>query len=345
MVGESDGRTWHADDDQRGTRSDPRMQAPRVLGRLTVISALLTILMNCGGSPTAPQFTLPEIDLVGAGDIAACTVWSEKTALLLDAIPGTVITMGDNAYEDGTLDEYHRCYQPTWGRHRARTRPTPGNHDYHLPGAPGYFTYFGDSAGTPGEGYYSFDLEGWHVVAYNSVVDIGESSTQIEWLKSDLQAAASECVLAYGYHPRFSSGWHGDEEKMSAAWAVFQDFGVDVVLSGHDHDYERFAPLDKSGEVSPDRGIRQFVVGTGGAGIREIERPTAGSEARLAGILRLPRSDRDRPGAWEVRVGVHHCGGGWRIVDLIPATEPRSAASAGKCHSRGMPNGHPVVLY
>ncbi|NNG17541.1 MAG: alkaline phosphatase, partial [Gemmatimonadales bacterium] len=154
---------------------------------------------------TGPNADTPAI-LVGAGDIAVCgDPADEATALLLDGIPGTIFTTGDNAYEDGTAQEFADCYEPTWGRHRSRTRPSPGNHDYHTPGASGYFDYFGTSAGDPAQGYYSYDLGAWHVVAINSNIDVSANSPQLQWLTADLAANPSACTAAYWHHPRFSS--------------------------------------------------------------------------------------------------------------------------------------------
>ena len=262
----------------------PRMQSTppkRSRPRAAWLACLGCVVLGCEATPTGPLSSLRDVDLVGAGDIADCGVGSARTAKLLGRLPGLVITMGDHAYPDGTTDNFRNCYHATWGKHKARTRPTPGNHDYRVPGARGYFGYFGSSAAPP-LGYYSFDLDGWHVVAYNSVTDISEDSPQLEWLREDLRASKSKCILAYGYHPRFSSGWHGDEERMAAMWSVFQEFGVDVVLSGHDHHYERFAPLDTDGSVDWSVGIRQFVVGTGGVPLRAVDELREGSEFHLA---------------------------------------------------------------
>jgi hypothetical protein len=229
--------------------------------------------------------------LVGAGDIADCaSVGDEATAALLDGIEGTVFTTGDNAYEDGTPEQYRDCYGPSWGRHRARTRPTPGNHEYHTPGAAGYFGYFGAAAGKPGEGWYSYDLGGWHVVALNSEVPAGPGSPQEQWLRADLAANPARCTLAYWHRPRFSSSQHGNDPRTDALWRALYDAGADVVLVGHDHVYERFAPQTPVAAADPARGIRQFVIGTGGRGLYGFRAPAANSEVRYNqthGILRL----------------------------------------------------------
>ena len=195
--------------------------------------------------------------LVGAGDIANCnTVTDEATAKLLDRIPGTVITLGDNAYSDGTTANFDQCYAATWGRHKARTRPAPGNHDYHVAGAAGYFAYFGANAGPAGRGYYAYDLVGWRVYSLDSEMP---SAAQVNWLRADLAANPRGCIAAYWHHPRFSTpypnGSHGPNPNTEPLWDALADSGADLVLVGHSHHYERFAPI---------RGITQVVVGTGG---------------------------------------------------------------------------------
>ena len=232
----------------------------------------------------------PEV-FVGAGDIAQCTTGGqhEETARLLDSIPGTVFALGDNAYQSGTLQEYNECYGRFWGRHRSRTRPVPGNHEYETPGAAGYFDYFGGNAGPRGLGYYSFDLGSWHVVALNSNIPVGTTSAQGSWLRADLAANPSRCTLAYWHHPMYSSGRHGNYERMGDLWRILSDAGAELVLSGHDHTYERFAPQDAGGFADDAHGIRQFVVGTGGASLYPFSMIRPNSEARLSalGVLKL----------------------------------------------------------
>jgi len=231
--------------------------------------------------------------LVGAGDIATCSsTGDEQTAALLDAISGTVFTAGDNVYPDGTSSDFTNCYTPTWGRHKARTRPTPGIHDYNTSGASGYFNYFGSAAGTAGKGYYSYDFGAWHVVALNSQIDISATSTQLQWLKNDLAAASGRCMVAYFYLPRFSSGTtHGGTTAVQAAWQVLYDAHAELVLNGHEHNYERFAPQTPTGAADPQLGIREFVVGTGGSESGyPFGTPVANSEVRnntTFGVLQL----------------------------------------------------------
>ena len=229
--------------------------------------------------------------LVGAGDIATCpNTGDEDTAALLEDIEGTVFTTGDNAYPDGTDADFENCYEPSWGRHKPRTYPSPGNHEYHTPGASSYFDYFGVAAGDPGEGYYSYNQGAWYVVVLNSNIAVEPGSAQHEWLRADLASNTATCTLAYWHHPLFSSGHHGNQTKMKPIWEALYAADVDVVVNGHDHDYERFALQDPSGEADPARGIREFVVGTGGGGLRPFETNQLNSEVRRAdthGILKL----------------------------------------------------------
>jgi hypothetical protein len=222
--------------------------------------------------------------VVGAGDIASCDGTSEATARLLDSIGGTVLTLGDHAYPRGAQAEFRACYDPTWGRHKARTRPTPGNHEYEVPGAAAYFEYFGANAGPAGRGYYSFDVGTWHVVSLNSNADIAAQET---WLQNDLEASRRRCTLAYWHHPLYSSGPHGENLAVRDLWRVLFRSNAEVVLSAHDHLYERFAPQDHHGDFDPVRGLRQFVVGTGGAQPHAPQNTMPNSEVRIAtfGVL------------------------------------------------------------
>jgi hypothetical protein len=242
------------------------------------------------------------IVLVGAGDIASCaSPGDEATAELLDSIPGVVFTAGDNAYDYGTAQQFADCYEPSWGRHRERTLPAPGNHDYNTPGATGYFGYFGEAAGDPARGYYSTDLGAWHVVVLNSSVARGPNSDQIRWLRADLAASSSACTLAIFHHPRFNSGGnHGDNRSVGTFWQALYEGGADVIVNGHEHIYERFGPQTPLAEPDPARGIRQFTVGTGGRSHYHIGRIRANSEVRESdswGVLKLTLSNGGY--AWE----------------------------------------------
>jgi acid phosphatase type 7 len=230
--------------------------------------------------------------LVGAGDIADCnSLGDEQTAALLDEIDGTVFTAGDNAYENGTPLEFAHCYHPSWGRHKARTRPALGNHDYITPGAAGYFGYFGPVAHPP-FGYYSYDLGSWHVLVIDSERQIIlDDPVQQAWLRQDLAANHASCTIAYWHHPRFSSGsTHGSDARMEDIWHILYDAGADVIISAHEHNYERFAPQTPQGSADPVRGIRQFVVGTGGRSLYPFGAPVANSDVRYNadfGVLEL----------------------------------------------------------
>lgn len=229
--------------------------------------------------------------LVGAGDIATCGMsGDEQTAALLDKIPGDVFTAGDNAYPNGTAAEYTSCYDPSWGRHKSRTHPVAGNHEYNTLGASGYFGYFGEAAGDPTKGYYSYELGPWHIIALNSNVAMNAGSPQEVWLRADLAAHPTRCVMAIWHHPRFSSGEHGDNFGTQALWQALYEAGADVVVSGHDHIYERFAPQTATGELDQARGLRQFIVGTGGASSYAITVVKPNSEVRngdTKGVIRF----------------------------------------------------------
>ena len=268
---------------------------------------LIVLGATFAGASGASRLDLPQTSpvFVGAGDVASCYDDNdEATARLLDGIEGTVFTLGDNSYDHGSPEEFASCYAPTWGRHLARTRPVPGNHDYLTPGARGYFDYLGDRAGDPARGYYSFDLGAWHVVALNTncaeVGGCGEGSAQLAWLRADLAANPARCALAYGHHPLFSSGGHDADSDVAPLWNALYEAGVDVVLAGHDHTYERFAPQDPAGAQDPDGGVRQFVVGTGGAGLYAFEEIRPNSEARDSGTHGVLAFTLDPRGyAWE----------------------------------------------
>jgi acid phosphatase type 7 len=258
--------------------------------------ALAAVLPMAGLSLGAQQTALappsePAPIVLAAGDIARCEIigGAVATSRLLDRLPGTVLTLGDNAYESGTPQEFEKCYGPTWGRHLDRTRPAPGNHDYHTRNAAGYFGYFGERAGPEGRGYYSFDLGTWHVISLNSAIALGPRSPQGKWLAQDLETHSTDCVLAYFHIPAFSSGPHGSDLDVRALWRQLADAGADVVLSGHDHHYERFAPMDAKGRPDPN-GMRQFVVGTGGGGVYLLKSVAPQSEVRdtsTYGVLQM----------------------------------------------------------
>lgn len=231
--------------------------------------------------------------LVGAGDIAGCldtgepSVTSQATAALLDGISGTVFTLGDNAYPDGTAAQYANCYGPTWGRQKTRTHPATGNHEYNISSTP-YFDYFngvGSDSGPAGkrsQGYYSYELGGWHIVVLNSEVSKVAVSRQEAWLMTDLAAHPAWCTLAYWHRPFFTSGPHPPYAPLKQLVGILYASGADVVVSGHNHQYERFAPQDPDRRPDPN-GIRAFVAGTGGAGEYGFGPPQPNSEVRGTG--------------------------------------------------------------
>jgi hypothetical protein len=244
--------------------------------------------------------------VVGAGDISSCTsTGDEATAKLLLSISGTVFTAGDNAYTEGSLAQYNSCYGPTWGAYKARTMPAVGNHEYRTQGASGYFDYFGSPAVAPGKGYYySYDKGAWHIVVLDSECNYwatgfingpSQCSSQrqadmIAWLKDDLAANPTTCTLAYFHQPRFSSGFGGNNLSTQPIWDALYTAKADVVISGHDHNYERFARQTPSGALDTSRGIREFVVGTGGASHGGFGTIKANSQVRNAttyGVLKL----------------------------------------------------------
>lgn len=251
--------------------------------------ATIATTETTAATATTRKGAVADAVLLAAGDIASCSSPAdEATAALLAARPSaTVATLGDNAYDRGTPEEFTGCYGPSWGAARARTKPTPGNHDYATPGAAGYFGFFGAAAGDPTKGYYSYDLGAWHVVALNSncwAVSCARGGAQEAWLRADLAAHPRRCTLAYWHHPRFSSGRvHGSTPAVGPLWQALYDAGVDVVLAGHEHTYERFAPLDPAGAVDPARGLRSFVVGTGGRSHYAFGAALPGSEVRNSG--------------------------------------------------------------
>lgn len=266
-----------------------RVTPVRIAGPARPIAVSILLVCACLSDFAVAQRTVPSV-LVGAGDIGNRYSHSdERTGQLLDGIPGTVFTLGDNAYPTGTDIDFARCYDPAWGRQRARTRPAPGNHDYDY-GNGGYHRYFGAAAGSPGKGYYNYDRPGRHIVALNSNLRSAAALEEGDWLQNDLVRHRSRCLLAYWHHPLFSSGIHHHPPAIvSKFWHVLAAHGAEVVMNGHDHIYEHFAPQTPQGEPDP-AGIREFIVGTGGAPLYRIETVAANSEVRNVtshGVLEL----------------------------------------------------------
>jgi calcineurin-like phosphoesterase family protein len=306
-----------------------------------VLPALLAVACANGADPTAvpspvasasPEPRLPLI--VAAGDIS-CQPGSrdpcrqEQTATLIDGLePDLVLPLGDNQYESGTLEEYSSVYSLSWGRHRVKSKPVPGNHEYQDENAKGYFNYFNGTGAFTGpvgdrdRGYYSYNFGNWHFVALNSnctfIRGCGVGSPQYTWLRDDLGRNDLPCTIAYSHHPRFSSGINGSSANLQALWQVLYDFGADVFLCAHDHHYERFAPQRADGTSDPTRGIREFVVGTGGRSITPFQTILPNSDVQDTtsfGVLAL----RLGPGFYE-----------WKFV-ATPGM-PLADSGTGLCH-------------
>jgi 3',5'-cyclic AMP phosphodiesterase CpdA len=276
--------------------------APACAGGLSVYAA--------GDIARCPH---PDTRFSGAADTAAIVA----AALALDP-QAAVLTLGDHTYPYGRAREFQDCYGPTWGRFKDRTWPAPGNHEYATDNGAPYFAYFGARAGN---GHYSFELGGWHLISLDSQLPAAAHAAQLAWLRDDLARHPAKCTLAYWHHPLYSSGGHGSIPKMRDAWQLLYQAGAEIVLSGHDHDYERFAPQDADGRLDAARGIRQFVVGTGGAYPTPFLWTAANSEVRDAnsiGVLRLTLLD----GAYE-----------WAFLPagpLPPGAQPDRGR--GQCH-------------
>ena len=308
----------------------------RIVRRAGALLFACTLAACATPEPPAPAG--PEVQTVYAvGDIARCPHpdprWSgaaDTAAVVaagLAADPqAVVLTLGDHTYPRGTQAEFERCYGPTWGRFKERTWPAPGNHEYYTKDAAPYFAYFGARAG---RGYYRLQLGAWRIYSLDSNLTGAAQAAQLAWLKTELERDKAEagedsppCTLAFWHHPLYSSGGHGSVPVMRAAWALLQEAGAELVLSGHDHDYERFAPQNADGQSDP-RGLRQFVVGTGGAYPTPFLLPKAHSETRDAsrnGVLRL----RLAPGRYD-----------WEFLEATPpqlanASPPDRGGAA--CH-------------
>jgi hypothetical protein len=276
--------------------------------RLAALAAALVssvLLWNCGGSPPSSPSpgggggggvippANPNATILAAGDIGECGFGALQTGALLDKLQGTILALGDLAYMQGSAANFRDCYDPAWGRHIERTRPVPGNHEYETDRtASAYFDYFGELAGPRGQGYYAFTAGSWRIIALNSEIPGNPGSAQLQWLRTELGNNRSNCTLAYWHRPLFSSGPNGNNDGAGDSpvnfWRTLQEFGVDVVLNGHDHMYEQFNPQDSDGRAS-STGIQQFTAGTGGAHLYVPGPPKPNSKVRASayGILRL----------------------------------------------------------
>ena len=307
-----------------GTAQASPFAASHIYSAVGLNSARVTVTNSWGTSSadTVAVNVVPPTVLVGAGDIADCeTKWDSVTADLLDSIPGTVFTLGDNAYPNGSSTDYKNCYGPTWGRHKARTRPVPGNHEYFTANAGAYFTYFGSAAGPSGKGYYSYNLGDWHVVALNSNIAMNAGSAQEKWLRNDLAANTKLCTLAYWHHPLFSSSTVETMPDAQALWQDLYNAGAELVLVGHHHDYERFAPQTPTGVADAAHGIRQFVVGTGGG------------EGLFGFGVTAPNSEvRDNNTFGVLKLTLKPTGYSWNFIPV--PTRSFTDAGNGGCHGK-----------
>ncbi|WP_222718737.1 choice-of-anchor J domain-containing protein [Actinokineospora xionganensis] len=274
-------------------------------------AAFGVVLLAASGAVAAADSVAPQpvtqsdpsaqvtITMAAAGDI--CGSACDQTAALLTAMnPDAILTMGDNTYDSGSLSEYRSKYDPFWGKFKSITHPTPGNHEYYTTDARGYFDYYNGvgasdgRAGERGKGYYSRNIGSWHVIALNSEVSTSAGSAQEKWLRADLAANTQPCTIAAWHHPRFSNGSHGDDTTVTPLYQALYDHKADLILGGHDHNYERFAPARPNGTRDDVNGVRQLVVGTGGISLRGMssgsDGPSERQNANTHGVLKLDLS-------------------------------------------------------
>ena len=242
--------------------------------------------------------------MIGVGDIARCgTPFAAQTAALVDSVlradsvakvDDVVFSLGDNAYPSGAASDFALCFAPTWGdstkQIMKKIRPAPGNHEHLTNGAAPYYQFFGSRAGSPMKGFYSYDVGAWHAIVLNAEIvvnnrfSVEERTAQEDWLRKELSGTQKLCTVAYWHNPRFSTGWHGSDAGFGALWQILSDGGVDLILNGHDHDYERFAPQNPLGVADSLKGITEYVVGTGGGDLRGFrDQPVANSLMRIQG--------------------------------------------------------------
>jgi len=310
---------------------------------LLVIGAAFLVTCHEDSPPTAlrqsPARALMSVSatggavLVGAGDIGSCTTTNDDaTGRLLDSIPGTVFTTGDNAYTSGTATQYTTCYDPAWGRQKARTQPSPGEHDYLTTNASGYFGYFGPAAGDSTKGYYSYDLGSWHVVVLNSAIAMNVGSPQEQWLRADLAASSKTCTVAYWHHPLyFSIGASGVNSSVKPLWDALYAYGAELVLNAHYRVYERFIPQTSTGLVDTAYGIREIIVGTGGAGLNTFDSIRPNSQVHNSGT----------PGVLKVALNTNSYN--WQFVPIAGKTFTDSGTTA--CHGAPPPVAVPGGPY
>ncbi len=269
------------------------------------------------GATSTPSGSDPYILLTGDSR-SGCDAGSPAVVTLLNKYPSVPLLHNGDFTNTGAASEYTNCYDQVWGGQKSRTYPVPGNHEYDTSGASGYFGYFGSRAGPAGKGYYSFNYGGWHIVALNSEISHASGSAQEVWLRNDLAANTAKCTLAFFHRPRFSSGEHGNNTDVGIFWTDLYNANAEIVMDGHDHDYERFAPQSPSGALDNTRGIREFVVGTGGVAERPFGTTKANSQVR-------------NNSAWGVlKLTLHASGYDWQFLPAGSATFSDSGSDA--CH-------------
>jgi hypothetical protein len=265
---------------------------------MKTLSAACVLILTLGWAGRAYAQSSDPV-LVGAGDIARCDDFqfqrNQGTANLIDSIPGTVFAVGDLVYPDPSGNYFAKCFAPTWGRFRNRMIPTAGNHEFNPPGSLGYYSYLGRVAGDPLKGWYSFNLGAWHVIVLSAECDkIGgctATSPEGQWLQSDLTANPAVCTLALWHEPLYSSDTAAVSTSVQPFWQILYNAGADLVVNGHAHHYERWAPQDPYGNLDPTRGIREILAGTGGNPPGCISKTLAPNEEVLFcstnGVLKL----------------------------------------------------------
>lgn len=300
------------------------------------------VVTNAKGTASAPATTVATVNnlpndpaespvIVGAGNVASCSALNdEATGTLLDGIPGTVFMLGNQTL-DGADSTITKCYGPSWGRHKDRTRPSAGKKDYLTGGGTPYYNYYGTNAGEPGKGYYSYDTGDWHVVVLNTNLPYAAGSAQEQWLKADLKASSKVCQAAMWQLPRYYSYDGSTRSSLRVIWELLYAGGVEVILNSDWGWYERFAPMNSSGALDQPNGIREFVVGTGGQGFNTIGTPYANSEARIAstfGVLRLKLNSASYS---------------WQFVPIAGSTSTDIGTNS--CHDRPPPTANPGGPY
>lgn len=268
-----------------------------------------------------PAASGPTAVLIGAGDISQCSLTgAQLTGALMSRLLGsgavTPITLGDNSNDSGSKEQFD-CFDRGWGRFRGSLMPTPGNHDYETDQANPYYDYFGANAGVRGLGYYAYDRGAWHIVVLNSELPEAQRNAQFNWLEADLRQNTADCTVAYLHRPLFSSGEFA-AFRMRRFWTILHRLGVDLVLNGHEHFFAAFPPLNPDGIPDPDFGIRQLVIGTGGARLFQTPAPNYGERivGGTWGVLKLTLS----PNAYA-----------W---DFISVDDAVLDSGTGQCHGR-----------